>query len=197
MPVVANPAALLARSWSAVIFQRLVLGCVPRCAARRRGNVGGAVSAGIWADTVDPAFGILHKLRAGMREDRIGGRAKEQVQGRSGVLVACGKTCGQGRGRPPQDAGRRCCRGSPAKTGHGARQAEGWPRRPVAATSAIAVDRSATSRGFVEKAVTPGSMIVAASGSEWGDGAAYASEVIHHHAIAESGYLDIGQEFMP
>ncbi len=76
----------------------------------------------------ETAFGILHKLRAGMvrpDQDRIGGRPKEHVE--VDETWVGGRTARRRPGHPPQNAGDRRCRGSPPEARHGTRQAERWP----------------------------------------------------------------------
>ena len=99
VPVVANPASSSARSWGAVILlSASVLGRVP---GRQpdAGNVGGELQRQLGLTRYGTAFGILHKLRAGMvrpDKDRIGGRAKEYVEVDQAWVG--GKTRGEGRG---------------------------------------------------------------------------------------------------
>ena len=62
--------------------QRMVLGGLSGCQPDA-GHVGGAVSAAAPATRYETAFGILHKLRAGMSTTRsgpIGGRTGEHVE---------------------------------------------------------------------------------------------------------------------
>ena len=74
----------------------------------------------------ETAFGILHKLRAGMvrpNQDRIGGKPGEHVE--IDETWVGGRTRGEGRGVHHKVARRLCRRGSSSETGNRAGQAKG------------------------------------------------------------------------
>ena len=75
----------------------------------------------------ETAFGVLHKLRAGMvrpDQDRIGGRTGEHVE--VDETYVGGRNSWRRARYTPRDAGDGCRRGSSPGAGHGAGQAEGW-----------------------------------------------------------------------
>ena len=143
----------------------------------------------------ETAFGILHKLRAGMvrpDKDRIGGRAKEHVEVDEAWVG--GKTRGEGRGVHHKTLVAAAVEVRRRKPGT-AQDKRKDGRYAGRVRLAIAVDRSADSLcGFVEKAVTPGSMIVT---DDWSGYASLRKRGYDHHAIAESGDPEIAEQFMP
>ena len=143
----------------------------------------------------ETAFGILHKLRAGMvrpDKDRIGGRAKEHVEVDEAWVG--GKTRGEGRGVHHKTLVAAAVEVRRRKPGT-AQDKRKDGRYAGRVRLAIAVDRSANSLcGFVEKAVTPGSMIVT---DDWSGYASLRKRGYDHHAIAESGDPEIAEQFMP
>jgi ISXO2-like transposase domain len=109
----------------------------------------------------ETAFGILHKLRAGMvrpDQDRIGGRPKEHVE--VDETWVGGRTRGEGRGihhKTLVAAAVEVRRRKPGTVQD--KRKDG--RYAGRVRLAIAADRSADSLcGFVENAVMPGSLIV-------------------------------------
>ena len=142
----------------------------------------------------ETAFGILHKLRAGMvrpDQDRIGGRAKEHVEvDRRGSVEGRAAKAGASttkRWWPPPS---RFATGSRARHKASGRMAAmpvecDWPSLLTAADSLC---------GFVENAVMPGSLIVT---DDWSGYASLRKRGFDHHAIAECGDPEVAEQFMP
>ena len=109
----------------------------------------------------ETAFGILHKLRAGMvrpDQDRIGGRPKEHVE--VDETWVGGRTRGEGRGIHHKTLVAAAVEVRHRKPGT-AQDKRKDGRYAGRVRLAIAADRSADSLcGFVENAVMPGSLIV-------------------------------------
>ena len=144
----------------------------------------------------ETAFGILHKLRAGMvrpDQDRIGARAGEHVE--VDETYVGGRTRGEGRGVHHKTLVTAAVEVRRRKPG-----ARGTSRRPAAARGrmpelCVVADRSANSLcGFVESAVMPGSLIVT---DDWSGYGSLRTRGYDHHAIAECGDPEVAEEFMP
>ncbi len=143
----------------------------------------------------ETAFGILHKLRAGMvrpDQDRIGGPPANHVEVDE-VLIG-GKTRGEGRGvhhKTLVTAAVEVRRREPG-TAQDKRKDGRYAGR---VRLAVAPDRSADSLcGFVQSAVMPGTLIVSDDWSGYGNLRKLGYD---HHAIAECGDPEIAEEFMP
>ena len=143
----------------------------------------------------ETAFGILHKLRAGMvrpDRDRIGDRPKEHVEVDEAWIG--GKTRGEGRGIHHKTLVAAAVEVRHRKPGT-AQDKRKDGRYAGRVRLAIAADRSANSLcGFVENAVMPGSLIVT---DDWSGYAGLRKRGYDHHAIAESGDPEIAEQFMP
>jgi len=143
----------------------------------------------------ETAFGILHKLRAGMvrpDQDRIGGRDGEHVE-LDETLVG-GRTRGEGRG-----VHRKTLVSCAVEVRHrepGTAQDKRKDGRYAGRVRlAIVPDRSAESLcGFVEGAVEPGTLLVT---DDWSAYASLRKRGYDHHAIAECGEPEIADEFLP
>src|ERR1035438_7841563 len=135
----------------------------------------------------ETAFGILHKLRAGMvrpDQDRIGGRAKEHVE--VDETWVGGRTRGEGRGIHHKTLVAAAVEVRHRKPGT-AQDKRKDGRYAGSARLAIAPDRSAESLcGFVGSAVMPGTLLVTDDWSAYGSPRARGYD---HHAIAECGDL--------
>ncbi len=143
----------------------------------------------------ETAFGILHKLRAGMvrpDQDRIGGRPGEHVEiDETGVG---GRTRGEGRGIHHKTLVAAAVEVRRRKPGT-AQDKRKDGRYAGRVRLAIADDRSANSLcGFVESSVMPGSLIVS---DDWSGYASLRKRGYDHHAIAECGDPEVAEEFMP
>jgi len=143
----------------------------------------------------ETAFGILHKLRAGMvRPDqgRIGGRAKEHVE--VDETWVGGRTRGEGRGIHHKTSVAAAVEVRHRKLGT-AQDKRKDGRYAGRVRLAIVADRGAKSLyGFVENAVMPGSLIVT---DDWSGYASLRKRGYDHHAIAESGDPETAEQFMP
>src|SRR5208337_1290435 len=173
--------------------QRLVLGRVPR-RQPDAGDVGG-FQRQLGLTRYETAFGILHKLRAGMvrpDQDRIGGRPKEHVE--VDETWVGGRTRGEGRGIHHKTLVAAAVEVRHRKPGT-AQDKRKDGRYAGRVRLAIAADRSADSLcGFVENAVMPGSLIVT---DDWNGYASLRKRGYDHHAIAESGDPEVAEQFMP
>ena len=143
----------------------------------------------------ETAFGILHKLRAGMvrpDQNRIGGRPKEHVE--VDETWVGGRTRGEGRGIHHKTLVAAAVEVRHRKPGT-AQDKRKDGRYAGRVRLAIAADRSADSLcGFVENAVMPGSLIVT---DDWSGYASLRKRGYDHHAIAESGDPEVAEQFMP
>jgi transposase-like protein len=143
----------------------------------------------------ETAFGILHKLRAGMvrpDQDRIGDRPKEHVE--VDETWVGGRTRGEGRGIHHKTLVAAAVEVRHRKPGTAQNKRKDG-RYAGRVRLAIAADRSADSLcGFVENAVMPGSLIVT---DDWSGYASLRKRGYDHHAIAESGDPEIAEQFMP
>jgi len=143
----------------------------------------------------ETAFGLLHKLRAGMvrpDQDRIGGQPANHVEVDE-VLIG-GKTRGEGRGVHHKTlvAAAVEVRYREPGTAQDKRKDGRYAGR---VRLAVAADRSADALGgFVQKAVMPGTLIVS---DDWGGYGGLREAGYDHHAIAECGNPEIAEEFMP
>jgi len=143
----------------------------------------------------ETAFGILHKLRAGMvrpDQDRIGGTAGEHVE--VDETWVGGRTRGEGRGIHHKTlvAAAVDVRHRTPGTAQDKRKDGRYAGR---VRLAIATDRSADALGrFVESAVMPGSLIVT---DDWSGYGGLRARGYDHHAIAECGDPEVAEEFMP
>ncbi len=143
----------------------------------------------------ETAFGILHKLRAGMvrpNQDRIGGQPGNHVE--VDETLVGGKTRGEGRGVHHKTLVAGAVEVRHRKPGS-AQDKRKDGRYAGRVRLAVAADRSAGSLcGFVQSAVMPGSLIVTDDWSGYGslDKLGY-----DHHAIAECGDPEVAEEFMP
>src|ERR1700682_502013 len=117
----------------------------------------------------ETAFGILHKLRAGMvrpRQDRIGGRVGEHVE--VDETYVGGKTRGEGRGVHHKTLVAAAVEVRHRKPGTAQDKRKGG-RYAGRVRPAIAPDRSAESLcGFVGSAVMPGTLLVTDDWSAYG-----------------------------
>ncbi|OAN64790.1 IS1595 family transposase [Magnetospirillum moscoviense] len=143
----------------------------------------------------ETAFGILHKLRAGMvrpDQDRIGGRDGEHVE--VDETLVGGRTRGEGRG-----VHRKTLVSCAVEVRHrepGTAQDNRRDGRYAGRVRlAIVPDRSAESLcGFVEGAVEPGTLLIT---DDWSAYASLRKRGYDHHAIAECGEPEIADEFLP
>jgi predicted RNA-binding Zn-ribbon protein involved in translation (DUF1610 family) len=143
----------------------------------------------------ETAFGLLHKLRAGMvrpDQDRIGGRAGEHVE--VDETWVGGRTRGEGRGVHHKTLVSCAVEVRHREPGTALdRRKHG--RYAGRVRLAIVPDRSAESLcGFVEGAVEPGTLLVT---DDWSAYASLRKRGYDHHAIAECGEPEIADEFLP
>ena len=143
----------------------------------------------------ETAFGILHKLRAGMvrsDQDRIGGRTGEHVE--VDETYVGGRTRGEGRGvhhKTLVTAAVEVRHREPA-TAQDKRKDGRYAGR---VRLSVAGDRSAESlAGFVEGAVMPGTLVIT---DDWSGYACLQKRGYDHHAIAECGDPEVAEEFLP
>jgi len=143
----------------------------------------------------ETAFGILHKLRAGMvrpDQDRIGGHPKEHIE--VDETWVGGRTRGEGRGIHHKTlvAAAVEVRHREPGTAQDKRKDGRYAGR---VRLAIAADRSAGSLcDFVKSATMPGSLIVT---DDWSGYAGLRKRGYDHHAIAECGDPEVAEQFMP
>jgi hypothetical protein len=143
----------------------------------------------------ETAFGILHKLRAGMArpdQDRIGGQPDQHVE--VDETYVGGRTRGDGRG-----VHHKVLVGCAVEVRHrkpGTAQDKRKDGRYAGRVRlAVAPDRSAESLcGFVESAVAPGTLIVT---DDWSGYAGLRKRGYDHHAIAECGDPEVTEELLP
>jgi ISXO2-like transposase domain/Transposase zinc-ribbon domain len=143
----------------------------------------------------ETAFGILHKLRAGMvrpDQDRIGGQPANHVE--VDEVWIGGKTRGEGRGVHHKTLVAAAVEVRHRKPGT-AQDKRKDGRYAGRVRLAVAADRSAdTLGGFVQSAVMPGTLIVS---DDWSGYSSLRKLGYDHHAIAECGEPEIAEEFMP
>ena len=143
----------------------------------------------------ETAFGILHKLRAGMvrpDQDRIGGQPANHVEVDEAWIG--GKTRGEGRGVHHKTlvAAAVEVRHREPGTAQDKRKDGRYAGR---VRLAVVADRSADSLcGFVQGAVMPSTLIVS---DDWSGYGSLRNQGYDHHAIAECGNPEIAEEFMP
>ncbi len=143
----------------------------------------------------ETAFGILHKLRAGMvrpDQDRIGGKADGHIEVDEAYVG--GRTRGEGRGVHHKTlviAAVEVRHREPGTTQDKRKDGRYAGRIRLA----IAADRSAESLcGFVESAVMPGSLTIT---DDWSGYASLRTRGYDHHAIAECGDPEVAERFLP
>ena len=143
----------------------------------------------------ETAFGILHKLRAGMvrpDQDRIGGQPGNHVEIDEAWIG--GKTRGEGHGVHHKTLVAAAVEVRHRKPGT-AQDKRKDGRYAGRVRLAVAADRSADSLcGFVQSAVMPGTLIVS---DDWSGYSSLRKQGYDHHAIAECGNPEIAEEFMP
>jgi transposase-like protein len=143
----------------------------------------------------ETAFGILHKLRAGMvrpDQDRIGGRPGEHVEVDETLIG--GRTRGQGRG--VHDKVLVSCAVEVRHREPGTAQDKRKDGRYAGRVRlAVVPDRSARAlRGFVEAAVESGSLVIT---DDWSGYDGLRLRGYDHRAIAQCGDPEIADEFLP
>ena len=143
----------------------------------------------------ETAFGILHKLRAGMvrpDQDRIGGRTGEHVE--VDETYVGGRTRGEGRGIHHKTLVTAAVEVRHREPGT-AQDKRKDGRYAGRVRLSIADDRSAGSLvGFVESAVMPGALVIT---DDWSGYASLRKRGYDHHAIAECGDPEVAEEFLP
>jgi transposase-like protein len=143
----------------------------------------------------ETAFGILHKLRAGMvrpDRDRIGGQASDHVE--VDETYVGGRTRGEGRGVHHKTLVTAAVEVRHRESGT-AQDKRKDGRYAGRARLSVAGDRSAeTLCGFVQSTVLPGSLIVT---DDWSGYGSLRESGYDHHAIAECGDPEVAEEFMP
>lgn len=143
----------------------------------------------------ETAFGLLHKLRAGMvrpDQDRIGGIAGQHVE--IDETWIGGRTRGEGRGVHHKTLVA-CAVEVRHQKSDGALNKRRDGRYAGRVRLAVIPDRSATSLcGFVEGAVAPKSLLVT---DDWSAYRSLRGLGYDHHAIAESGDHTVAEEFLP
>jgi hypothetical protein len=143
----------------------------------------------------ETAFGILHKLRAGMvrpDQDRIGGLPDQHVE--VDETYVGGRTRGEGRGVHHKVIVACAVEVRHRKPGT-AQDKRKDGRYAGRVRLAVASDRSAESLcGFVESAVAPRTLVVT---DDWSGYAGLRKRGYNHHAIAERGDPEVAEEFLP
>ena len=143
----------------------------------------------------ETAYGILHKLRAGMvrpDRDRIGGRPKGHVE--VDETWVGGRTRVEGRGIHHKTLVAAAVEVRHRKSGT-AQDKRKDGRYAGRMRLAIVADRSADSLcGFVESAAMPGSLIIT---DDWSGYTSLRKRGYDHHAIAECGDPEVAEQFMP
>jgi transposase-like protein/predicted RNA-binding Zn-ribbon protein involved in translation (DUF1610 family) len=138
----------------------------------------------------ETAFGILHKLRAGMvrpDQDRIGGKADGHVEVDEAYVG--GKTRGEGRGVHHKTLVVAAVEHREPGTAQDKRKDGRYAGR---IRLAIATDRGAGS--LEESAVMPGTLVIT---DDWSGYGGLRKQGYDHHAIAECGDPEVAEEFMP
>ena len=143
----------------------------------------------------ETAFGILHKLRAGMvrpDQDRIGGHVGEHVE--VDETYVGGRTRGEGRGVHHKTLVTAAVEVRHRESGT-AQDKRKDGRYAGRVRLSVADDRSAaTLAGFVERVVVPGTLVIT---DDWSGYAGLRKRGYDHHAIAECGEADVAEEFLP
>lgn len=143
----------------------------------------------------ETAFGILHKLRAGMvrpQQDRIGGHPSQHVE--VDETLVGGRARGEGRGvhhKALVACAVEVCR----RTAGSDQDRRKNGRYAGRVRLAIAADRSAeVLRGFVKSTVEPDALVIT---DDWSGYAGLRKDGYNHHAIAQCGDPEVSEEFMP
>ena len=143
----------------------------------------------------ETAFGILHKLRAGMvrpDQDCIGGLPDQYVE--VDETYVGGRTRGEGRGVHHKVLVACAVEVRHRKPGT-AQDKRKDGRYAGRVRLAVAPDRSAESLcGFVESVVAPRTLVVT---DDWSGYAGLRKRGYNHHAIAECGDPEVAEEFLP
>jgi len=143
----------------------------------------------------ETAFGILHKLRAGMvrpDQDRIGGKLDEHVE--ADETYVGGRTRGEGRGVHLKLLVACAVEVRHRKPGT-AQDKRKDGRYAGRVRLAVTPDRSGNSLcGFVEKAVAPGTLVVT---DDWRGYVGLSKRGYNHQAIAECGDPEVADDFLP
>ena len=143
----------------------------------------------------ETAFGILHKLRAGMvrpNQDRIGGKPGEHVE--IDETWVGGRTRGEGRGVHHKVLVACAVEVRHRKPGT-AQDKRKDGRYAGRVRLAIVPDRSADSLcGFVESAVAPGALTVT---DDWSGYASLGKRGYEHFAVAECADPEVAEDFLP
>ena len=143
----------------------------------------------------ETAFGILHKLRAGMvrpDQDRIGGHSREHVE--VDETYVGGKTRGEGRGVHHKTLVTAAVEVRHRELGT-AQDKRKDGRYAGRVRLAVVPDRSAESLcGFVEGAVEPGTLLIT---DDWSGYVSLRKRGYDHHAIADCGEPEIAEQFLP
>lgn len=143
----------------------------------------------------ETAFGILHKLRAGMvrpDQDRIGGQVGGHVE--VDETWVGGKTRGEGRGVHDKILVSAAIEVRQRKPGTAQDKRKGG-RYAGRLRLAISEDRSGKSLcGFVESAVQPGTMIIT---DDWSGYSRLSERGYDHLPVAERSDLSVAEEYLP
>ena len=143
----------------------------------------------------ETAFGILHKLRAGMvrpNQDRIGGKPGEYVE--IDETWVGGRTRGEGRGVHHKVLVACAVEVRHRKPGT-AQDKRKDGRYAGRVRLAVVPDRSANSLcGFVENVVAPGALTVT---DDWSGYASLGKRGYEHFAVAECGDPEVAEDFLP
>ena len=143
----------------------------------------------------ETAFGILHKLRAGMvrpNQDRIGGTPGEHVE--IDETWVGGRTRGEGRGIHHKVLVACAVEVRHRKPGT-AQDKRKDGRYAGRVRLAVVSDRSADSLcGFVESAVVPGTLSVT---DDWSGYASLGKRGYEHFAVAECSDPEVAEDYLP
>lgn len=143
----------------------------------------------------ETAFGMLHKLRAGMvrpDQDRIGGLPEQYVE--VDETWVGGRTRGEGRGVHHKTLVACAVEVRKRKPGTAQNKRKGG-RYAGRVRLTVVPDRSADSLCcFVESAVVPGTLIVT---DDWRAYASLQKRGYNHHAVAQCGDHEVAEEFLP
>jgi hypothetical protein len=143
----------------------------------------------------ETAFGILHKLRAGMvrpNQDRIGGKPGEHVE--IDETWVGGRTRGEGRGIHHKVLVACAVEVRHRKPGT-AQDKRKDGRYAGRVRLAVVLDRSADSLcGFVESTVAPGTLTVT---DDWSGYASLGKRGYEHFAVAECGDPEVAEDYLP
>jgi transposase-like protein len=143
----------------------------------------------------ETAFGILHKLRAGMvrpDQDRIGGKPDQHVEVDETYIG--GRTRGEGRGVHHKVLVACAVEVRHRKPGT-AQDKRKDGRYAGRVRLAVAPDRSVASLcGFVESVVAPGTLVVT---DDWSGYTGLRKRGYDHHAVAACGDPEVAEDFLP